>query len=475
MIRLVRSSAFRVALAFACGLTLTTYVVFAIVDWQFYRWNVALVRSVLEDEAVKALAESSQQLQTRLDLRLTQDLRHLDYVGLYNRDGSLTFGNGAATLPVPPDGRAHFVRAPPPQPEPWQSENAIFVAHRRPDGGVLLLGRSLVYVEQLEATMGRVFAETIVPVTFVALLVGALVSVRASRRLTRIQDAITRVMAGNLLVRLPSRGSPDDIDELCRAVNLMLDEIGRLVGQIRSVGDNIAHDLRAPLAVMRARLERGLAGSSEETLRTLTVEALGDLERAMTTVTALLRISNLESGIRRGAFARVDLAAVCREACELFQPLAEAKGAALDLSIHAQLFVSGDTDLLREALANLIDNAIKFTPAGGRVRVETGGPGFLFRVSDTGPGVLPEERAKIVKRFYRSEATCETPGVGLGLSMTATIVDLHGFRLEIGAADPGATFTVLEKAQAAGREVGTAAPASRGQERAQIVETLAEQ
>ena len=469
MIRLVRSSAFRVALAFAGGLTLTTYIVFAIVDWQLYRSNVALVRSVLEDEAVGALAESSQQLQKRLELRLTQDLRHLDYVGLYDRDGALTFGNAAATLPVPADGRAHLVRAAPPQPEPWQSEHAIFVAHRRPDGGVLVLGRSLVYVDQLEAAMGRVFAETVVPVIVLALLVGALVSARASRRLSRIQDAITRVMGGDLLVRLPSRGSPDDIDELCRAVNLMLDEIGRLVGQIRSVGDNIAHDLRAPLAVMRARLERGLAGSSETALRNLTAEALADLERAMTTVTALLRISNLESGMRRGAFSRVVLAEVCRDACELFEPLAEAKDVALELAIGTQVVVPGDADLLREALANLIDNAIKFTPSGGRVLVETGSPGFLIRVSDNGPGVPPEERGKIVKRFYRSEATRDAQGVGLGLSMAATIVDLHGFRLEIGDADPGATFAILAKDLASR---ATIAAVANGKARMPVAETV---
>ena len=451
MIRLLRSTAFRIAVAFAGGLVLLTYLVFAILDWQLYHENVALTRSVLEDEAGKALADGSRQLEERLRLRLTEDLRHLDYVGLYDAQGRLTFGNAAATLRVPIDGRAHILRAASPRSdvvpaEPWQSETALFVARRRPDGGTLLLGRSLVYVDQLRMATLRIFIETILPVTAAALAIGVIVSVRASRRLSRIKEAIAEVMAGELDRRLPVRDSPDDLDEACRAVNRMLDEIGRLVGQIRSVGDNIIHDLRTPLAAMRARLERGLVGD-ETALRTLADTALGDLDRALDTVTALLRISQLESGTRRGAFATIDLAEVCRDAFDLLEPLAEAKGVALRLDPGADANALGDADLLREALVNLVENAVKFTPGGGAVTIACGHPDFLARVSDTGPGIAPEERAKVIRRFYRADATSTAAGVGLGLSMAATIVELHGFRLEIddaqpGTPIPGAAFTI---------------------------------
>lgn len=453
--RLARSNAFRVALAFAGGLTLTTYVVFAIVDFQFYRSNVALARSVLEDEVGKALAASTDRLKAQLALRLTQDLRHLDYVGLYDASGRLVFGNLAGVPSVPADGVAHLVYASPPQPEAWQSEHAIFVARVRPDGGKLVLGRSLVYVDEFEHAMRRVFAETVLPVVVLALMIGVLVSIRASRRLLSIKEAIARVMAGELAVRLPVRRSNGDMDELVRAVNHMLDEIGRLVGQIRSVGDNIAHDLRAPLAVTRARLERGLAGRSEQELRCLVEGALADLDRAMTTVAALLRISDLESGLRRGRFAAVHLAALCWEVHELFEPLAEAKGVSLGLAIGGEPVISGDADLLREALTNLVDNAVKFTPSGGRVEVGCGQAGTLLRVRDTGPGVAPEERAKILKRFYRSAATRDLAGVGLGLSITATIVDLHGLSLEIGDAAPGAAFSIAARTAPAEHPAGS--------------------
>ncbi len=442
-----RSTAVRIALAFALALTATTYIVFALVYWRFYADNVSLVESVLRDEVEQTRDAPIDRLRRQLELRLTQDLRHLDYVGLYDKAGTLMFGNVAASIAIPIDGRPHLVRTPPPLQEAWQSENAILVARRRTDGGTLVLGRSLVYVDQLQAAMLRAFAAAIIPVILLALAIGSVVSLRASRRLSMIQRAIERVMRGDLLVRLPARGTPDDVDELVRAVNLMLDEIGRLVGQIRSVGDNIAHDLRTPLAVMRARLERGLASASEATLRATTAEALRDLERAMTTVTALLRISELESGLRRGSFSRVDLVAVCRDAYELYEPLGQAKGLRMRFEAPAPVVVTGDADLLREAVANLVDNAIKFTPNDGTVSLECGGAGSLIRVRDSGPGVATGEREMIVKRFYRSPRTCAAAGVGLGLSMATTIVELHGFGLRIRDNDPGALFEIVADPQ----------------------------
>ena len=447
MMRLLKSPAVRVAIAFACAVTVTTTVVFALVYLQFYTSNVASVRSVLQNEVHGALEISAERLERQLELRLTQDLRHLDYVGLYDETGRLMFGNVKPGIDIPADGTARIIRTPSPQQGTRQSGDAIFVAQKRPDGGTLVLGRSLVYVDELEAAMLHGFVVAIFPVICLALLGGAVVSLRASRRLSTIQHAINRVMLGDLHVRLPARGTPDDIDELVRAVNAMLDEIVRLLNQLKSVGDNIAHDLRAPLAVMRARLERGLAGTSEETLRRLAAEALCDLERAMTTVTALLRISELESGLRRSAFDEVDLALVARDAVELYEPLAEAKAVSMTLAAPAPLFVTGDGDLLREALVNLIDNAIKFTPHGGAVAVECGASGTLLRVSDNGPGIAAAERDKIFKRFYRAAGTLDAAGNGLGLSMATTIVELHGFGLRIRDNAPGAIFEIVRGAQ----------------------------
>ena len=441
MRRLVRSSALRIALAFALALVAATYGVFALVSLQFYRANVAQAGLVLEDEVHGVLEAPRERLEARLHLRLTQDVRHLDYVGLFGADGMRVLGNIELDIRVPHDGRPHVVRLPPP--DGAGSTEAVVVAAPQPDGGLLVLGRSLAAVDALESDMLHAFAIAIVPVAAIALALGALVSVRSSRRLTMIQEAIRRVMGGELTVRLPARGTPDDIDELVRAVNTMLDEIVRLLLQLKSVGDNIAHDLRAPLAVMRARLERGLAGKSDGELRRLTGEALDDLERAMTTVTALLRISELESGLRRSAFGDVDLSCVARDAYELFAPLAEAKGIAMTLAADGPVPIHGDCDLLREALVNLVDNAVKFTPRGGRVRITSGEADALVGVADTGPGIAPEERGRIGRRFYRADATRAAPGHGLGLSMTTTIVELHGLSLRIRDNNPGAVFEIV--------------------------------
>ncbi len=457
MIRLLRSTAFRVALAFALALVLTTSLVFALVAWRFYQTDLASVRSVLQNEVAEALPEPLDRLRRRLDLRLTQDLRHLDYVGLFAADGGRLFGNVAAGFAVPADGRAHLREAPTPNPDSGGRGKAVFVARRRPDGLLLLLGRSLATADELEAAMLGAFAAALVPVVVLALGLGTVVSRRAFRRLASIQGAVDRVMAGELDARLPVRGTRDDVETLVRAVNLMLDEFVRLIGQIKSVGDDIAHDLRAPLAAMRARLERGLDAQTVVESRSSISAALENLDRALTAVTALLRISELESGVRRGAFAPVDLAAVGRDAFELFEPLAQARGVAMVLSAPRPVVVPGDGDLLREAVANLVDNAIKFTPPGGRVTICCdGAPGALIAIGDTGPGVGAGEVDKIFKRFYRARDTARlAPGNGIGLSMAATIVDLHGLELRVGDSAPGAVFTIARRTHGRARTLNS--------------------
>jgi hypothetical protein len=224
----------------------------------------------------------------------------------------------------------------------------------------------------------------------------------------------------------------------------MLDEIVRLLQQLKSVGDNIAHDLRSPLAEMRTKLERGLAAGSGHELHAAAEGALGDLDHGLAIVTALLRIAEIESRRRRSGFTRVDLSRVCANVFELYEPLAEAKPVAFTLDAPAPLPVSGDFELLVEAIANLVDNAIKFTPEGGAVAIvaRTIGDRPAVRVTDNGPGIPAGERNHIFERFYRSGKTRHIPGSGLGLSMVAAIADLHGFDLRIEDNRPGAVFEI---------------------------------
>jgi len=454
-----RSAAFRVAVVFALVVTASTSAVFGFVYWQLATSDITRLRTILVDEATKAAVEPTDQVERELARRLTGDLRQLEYVGLFDADGKHLYGNVAEMPPVPVDGTAHLIEVH--RLNGTQTEPVIFVAQRRPDSGVLLLGRSLYEIYALRRSVLQALAIGIVPTILLALLAGALLSLRASRRLQAIRHAIKRVMRGDLHERLPVHRTPDDIDEVVRAVNLMLDEIVRLMNQVKTVGDNIAHDLRTPLSIMRARLERGLASPSEKELRATTQDALADLDRALATVTALLRISEIESGLRRSAFASVDLAEVCREVFQFYEPLAEAKSITMRIDAPAPVPVTGDADLLREALANLVDNAIKFTPQGGKVKIVAQAEGPSIRVADNGPGVAPGERDKIFKRFFRSAQHDDIPGNGLGLGMAATIAELHGFALRLTDNVPGAAFEMAPPAKPSSEPRPDASPSGQ--------------
>jgi signal transduction histidine kinase len=446
-----RPATFRLALFFAFAVTAAISLVLALIYWQVVLRDTAHQNHVLVGEVAKVVDQPRPQLERELDLRLTMDLRRLDFAALYGSNGKLISGNLSSLPPqLPIDGAAHVV------PLPAEAHNGaiepvLVVAQRRQDGGVLLLGRNLYDVYAFRKIVLESLALGIAPAMLLALIIGTLFSLRAARRLQTINQQIMRIMQGDLNERLPTHGSRDDLDHVAGGVNLMLDEIVRLLDQIKSVGDNIAHDLRTPLAVVRARLERGLESESAEDLRGAADLALVDLDRALTTVTALLRISDIEYGRRTSSFDEVDLKDVCVNAFELFQPLAEAKSIAFTLDAPAPLRIVGDFDLLVEAVGNLVDNAIKFTPAGGSVKIVAtmAASQPAVRVCDSGPGVAPFERSSIFKRFYRSAQTRHLPGTGLGLNMAATIARLHGFDLLVADNHPGAVFELSPLARPA--------------------------
>jgi hypothetical protein len=442
----VRSAAFRLALGFTLAMTVATSLIFAFVYVQIVTSDEANIRRILVDEAAKGANDSEAELKNALDLRLTRDLRRLDYVELFDPAARPVFGNVGRMPPIAVDGRSHFVSEARPPGAQDLVEPAIFVARRRADGSVLVLGRSLVEVYALRQTVLGALAAAIVPMLLLALAIAAFFARRASRRLTDIHETIARIMQGDLHVRLPVRKRPDDLDTVARDVNRMLDEIARLLIQIKGVGDDIAHDLRAPLSVMRAKLERGLASFDERELRAVANQALVELDKAMVTVTALLRVAEIEHGPRSSAFKPIDLAAICADAFEFYEPLAKAKSILMTLDAAGPVTAFGDADLMREALLNLIDNAVKFTPAGGRVGISAGLEGGrpVIRVRDTGSGIGLMEREKIFERFHRGDGRAS--GSGLGLSIAQAIASLHKFDLRVKDNEPGALFEMMARA-----------------------------
>jgi len=440
-IDVLKSRAFRLALAFALAIAAAATVVFTLIYLQFSAAAVEMVSARLVDEAKRALAVSDDELRVEIAQRLATDLRRLDYAGLFGADGRVLLGDPPTMPPVRPDGRAHVVVAVPGRP----ADQAIFVAVRRPDGSVLALGRSLSEINDLRATVARALALALAPTTALILAIGVVFARRARRRLGVIHAAIAEIMKGDLKQRLPVVSVADDLDRVARDVNQMLDEIGRLLDQLRHIGDDIAHDLRTPLAVARAKIERGLErGRSIDELRAAMAEALDHLDRSAATISAFLRVSEMESGRRERRFGPVDLSAVCAGLFEFYEPLAQSKGVAIALAAPRPTLVRGDEDLLREAISNLVDNAIKFTPPGGRVRIAAAAADgrAAVEVSDSGAGVPPQEREAIFRRFYRGPRDDGAPGHGLGLSIVAAIAKLHGFRLAVEDNAPGARFVM---------------------------------
>jgi signal transduction histidine kinase len=451
-LEIFRSTAFRLALAFPLAIAAATAAVFTLVYIDISTSDVARLRLVLVDEAAKGVTESDQDLRRALDLRLTRDLRRLDYVALFAANGRLVLGNVAELPAIPIDGDAHYIADAHPPGADNRSEPALFVARRRADGGVLLLGRSLLEVYAIRGTVLRALAAGLAPAIILALAIGFYFERRSTRRLKLIRETIARIMRGDLKARLPLATQGGDIDKVSRAVNLMLDELERLLDQLRSAGDNIAHDLRTPLAVVRAKLERGLADrAGHEELRAAAEDALVQLDKALIMVSALLRISAVESGLLTSAFQEIDLAKICAELFEFYEPLARSKSIDMSLEAPSSALMRGDADLMREAISNLIDNAIKFTPPGGAVLLEAatvrGRPSV--RVADSGCGVAPAERDRIFQRFYRGEGEPGAPGHGLGLNIAKTIATLHGFDLTVADNAPGARFELSAGPKAA--------------------------
>jgi len=271
---------------------------------------------------------------------------------------------------------------------------------------------------------------------------GLLVSRNFTRAMTGLTDVISAVRNGDLAARAPVRGAGDELDQLAEGLNDMLDRLDRSMSAHRHAGDAIAHDLRSPLTRLKARLETALLdmeagrGDAQQGLR----QALDDTDGVLRTFSAVLAISRLQAAGEAPNAVVFDPAALVSDMTELYGPLCEDKGLEIASDIAAGLSVRGNPAFLAQALANLVDNAVKYTPRGGavmvRLRRRASGEAEIS-VTDTGPGVPDVEKSRVVDRFVRLENSRNLPGSGLGLSLVAAVAQAHGGRLELGEG-PGA-------------------------------------
>ena len=310
-----------------------------------------------------------------------------------------------------------------------------------PGGYNLLVGRDQSRFAPLEQRFWYGLAAAIGVLTAVGAIGGVLIRHAVLLRLDAISRTVSGIVQGDLARRLPTDTGQDEFNTLSLTINRMLDQIEQLVHGVRNVSNAIAHDLRTPLAELRSRLEElsVTRPGPEETLAEVE-GAVADVDRVIGIFNALLRLAEIDTGARRSGFVDVDPDELAAKAVEFYLPAAELKGVALSFCGRAATIIRGDPVLLAQAIANLLDNALKFTPARGRIAVETlkhEDGAVELTIADTGPGIPDDEKPRVTERFYRGDAGRGTPGVGLGLSVVSAVARLHTGRLELADNKPG--------------------------------------
>jgi len=326
----------------------------------------------------------------------------------------------------------------------------------------LLVGRDIRELTQIRQSFTRASVYGLTLTMGLALLGGVLMALSSRRRIAELNRTTRQIMAGDLSRRARVKGTRDEHDELAANINAMLDQIESLLTGMRHVGDSVAHDLRGPLTRLRNRLET--VAAAEHPRREDLADCVEQVDHVLDTFNALLRIARVESGAYRSAFAALDLERIVRDVCELYQAAADDRQIALICDVRAAVEVFGDRELLAQALTNLLDNAVKYTPAGGTVAVtlERTDDTARIRVSDSGPGVPATDRERVLQRFTRLDQARSLPGNGLGLALVNAVTMQHHGRLTLGDNSPGLVVTIeIPALLRATAERALAAPVAR--------------
>lgn len=447
LIDLPRTGSFRLALIFLALFGAASSVVFGFLYLQTDRYILGNIDSWLARETPEPFGMSVPDIVRRFDTR-SANAHNLDRIfTLFDANGRHLGGD---SFPLPD----HVIAFD----QPFNFRVSLSqghtryrgIAHRMPGGEIVLVAQNMYEAREFD----EAFIATIVwgglLTAALGLLGATIVGFGTAKRLDGVALAIQRIVGGDLSRRLPSHGTFGDLDRLTHVVNGMLDDIERLMQDVKGVCDGIAHDLRTPLTRILAGLERAQRRAiSMEDYANAIDDANAEIRGVLKTFSALLRIAELEDGAKRSGFASVDLETIAGDVIEFYEPIAEEKDIKLKVACVGPppFEVKGDASLLFDALANLIDNSIKFAPEHGTVTVEVehshDGVGVIVR--DTGSGIALPEREAVLRRFYRSELCRQAPGNGLGLALVSAIARLHDFVLTIDDAAPGCRISLRQR------------------------------
>jgi signal transduction histidine kinase len=442
-----RSATSRLILIYGALFAIWCVVLLGVVQWEASRYLSNVVDGMLAARIHYLEGTDSQRLPATVEAASQIDVQGFMWVGLFDPQGKRLAGNIAA---VPQDlaeeGVVKSIRASLVDPTRNTPTRVRGVTRVLPDGDRLVVAKESATIDGVGAIIRRGLLWGLSLTLIPGVLGGILIARGPARRIRAIQRAMEPIREGDLSVRLPVTRGGDEVDLLASTVNTTLGEIERLLGEVKGVTDNIAHDLRTPLTRMRTRLYRLQQQFDGKPEGDQLDACVAEIDTVLSRFKALLRVSELEDRQRSACFETLDLGDVLRNVHEFYAPLAEDRSQVFELEVGRLPPLRGDPQLMFEAFANLVGNAIKFTPDGGAVRlVASTDPTGDARIdiADTGPGIPPNEREAVFRRFYRSDETRTKPGCGLGLAIVSAIVRLHGFSLSVGGTEKGAVFSVV--------------------------------
>ncbi|MFM0720618.1 ATP-binding protein [Paraburkholderia strydomiana] len=441
------STTFRLLAIYAVIFSLSVMLLLGFIGWAVTGDMERETDVVMDWQLIYFDSLPDSELATAIYRRIEHEHMHTNYYGLFAADGRQLAGD-VLVLPqqLPTDRTGKTLDLALSMDRDEQAPVVRAMAERRQDGSTLVVARDLTHILRIRETIIRALVGGGILCLLAGTAGGLALSVRQMRRLKAIRRVTQRIAQGDLAQRLPI-GGRDEVDMLAHLVNHMLAEVERLMNEVKGACDGIAHDLRTPLAHVRTLLAHAAertAALDDAELSDLMARARTETDALLNRFRAMLRISEIGTLQRRGGFSEMQLQILVEEVGELYEPLAEIRSIRFSVYTQPVDTIHGDRALLFEALSNLVDNAIKFTPEGGEVRMELrqtlAGP--QVDIVDNGPGIAADERDAVLQRFYRGDSTRHLAGSGLGLSIVSAVMRVHDFSMKIGNAQPGARISI---------------------------------